>query len=544
MAQRRILCMWFPRLGAERLQRRRHGLPGGPLATMREVKNRQVLAALTAEAEDAGLSPGQGLRDALAMCPALITRPATPGAEAAFLNGLRRWAGKFSPLVAVQSPDTLMLDLTGCAHLFGGEAALVAEAAGDCADLGLTLRCGLADTPGAAWALARFAGRGPAARRTGDAIAQEARATRSRAARRRGVAQAQGGAAPQIAPPGQLRAVLAPLPIAALRLDDKIVADLAALGLRRIGDLAGMPRAALTRRFGQAVTLRLDQALGASPEPISPGRDRPVFAVRLAFPDPIGLRDDLAAALDRILPRLADRLRKHGRGVRRLRLEARRVDADTSEITVSLARASADPDRMRPLLVLKLDGIEAGFGIDRLRIEAVETEPLHPRQHEGHAEATARALAPPTGESVLDDLIGRLGTRLGMEAITRLAPADSHIPEKSAQVLTAAYAPPAPGTWPAPPAPRPALLFRPEPVDAPETPRPPERFRWRRATHAVQGATGPERIAPEWWLIDPEWQSGPRDYWRVETAAGARLWLFYAHGGTLSGGWFCHGIFA
>lgn len=545
MGRRRILCMWFPRLGAERLQRRRHGLPGGPLATVREVENRQILAALTIEAEAAGLTPGQGLRDALAMCPGLVTRPAAPAAEAALLAGLRRWAGKFSPLAAEQPPDALMLDITGCAHLFAGEGALTEQAQGECADMGLSLRCGLADTPGAAWALARFAGRGPQARRSGDAIAQEARATRSRAARRRVAAQPPGaGPQTQIAPPGQLHAALAPLPLAALRLDEKTVAGLASVGLRRIGELAGMPRAALARRFGHEVALRLDQALGATPEPISPARARPVFAVRLSFPEPIGLRADLEAALDRMLPRLAERLHKHGRGLRRLRLEARRVDANASEITVTLARASADPARIRPLLALQLDRIEAGFGIDLLRLEALETEALHARQYEGHAEATARALAPRGAEAALDDLIGRLGARLGMEAITRLAPADSHIPEKSAVVLTAAYAAPAADPWPAPPAPRPALLFRPEPVDAPDRPALPESFRWRGQNHRLLAAAGPERIAPEWWLDEPEWRSGPRDYWRVETAAGARIWLFYAHGGALSGGWFCHGVFA
>jgi protein ImuB len=544
MVDRRILSLWFPRLAAERVLRHGRSLPCGPLAVVAEVRNAQVIASLSAEAEAAGLYLGQGLRDARAMCPALITRTAAPGAEAAFLAHLRRWAGKFSPLVATEGADALLIDITGCAHLFGGEAPMLAEAEADCANLGLTVRAGLADTPGAAWALARFAGRAAVSTRSGDAIAQEARATRARAATRRGGAPLPAATPARIAPPGHTRTALAPLPVAALRLDHDVVAGLARLGLRRIGDLAGMPRAALARRFGRAVMLRLDQAFGATPEPISPAREAPAFAVRLSFPEPIGLRDDIAAAIDRMLPRLAARLTAAGRGARHLRLEAFRADGGIAEIGVGLARPSADPDRLRPLLALKLDQIDAGLGIDRLRLVAVQTEPVHPHQHHGHAEATARALARQADDTALDDMIGRIGARLGMEAITRLAPGDSHIPEKSAQVLAAAYAPAAPGDWPAPPGPRPALLFRPEPVQAPETPTVPATFRWRRTLHKITGATGPERIAPEWWLDDPEWRSGVRDYWRLETETGARLWLFYAHGATMSGGWFCHGIFA
>lgn len=549
MAERRILSLWFPRLAAERVLRQNRMMPERPLAIVAEVHNSQVIASLSAEAESLGLRLGLGLRDARAMCPALVTRPAAVAADAVFLNQLRRWAARFSPLVAREGPDALLIDITGCAHLFGGEAMMLAEAEADCAGLGLSVRAGLADTPGAAWAMARYAGREAVSPRSGDAIAQEARATRSRSATRRPVAQ--DGASPlpvsapgRIVPPGQTRSALATLPVAALRLDPDVVAGLLRLGLRRVGDLAGMPRAALARRFGRDVMLRLDQAFGATPEPISPARDAPAFAVRLSFPEPIGLRDDLCAAIDRMLPRLSARLATAGRGARSVRLQAFRADGGVAEVQIGLARPSADPDRLRPLLAMKLDQIDAGFGIDRLRLEAVETEPVHPLQHHGHAEATARALSRQTDDTALDDMIGRIGARLGMEAITRLAPGDSHIPEKSAQVLAAAYAPPASGDWPAAPGPRPALLFRPEPVQAPETPAVPATFRWRRTLHEVSSATGPERIAPEWWLDDPEWRSGVRDYWRVETAAGARLWLFYAHGSTISGGWFCHGIFA
>ncbi|MFN3969737.1 MAG: DNA polymerase Y family protein, partial [Gemmobacter sp.] len=342
-----------------------------------------------------------------------------------------------------------------------------------------------------------------------------------------------------IAPPGRTRQTIGALPLAALRLPTATVEALAALGLRRIDDIAVLPRAALARRFGAETLRRLDQALGVEAEPVAPAAAPLHFAVRLTFPDPIGLAEDVEAAVDRLLPALCDRLHARGHGARVVRIEGIRSDGTTARVEVGLARPTDTPDRIRPLLALKLGGLEAGFGFDTLRLSAPATEPLHARQTSGHAEAAGRALRASAG---LDDLIGKLGARLGMEAVIRLAPAESHLPEKAALTLTAAFAPPATGPWPLPPALRPLSLWPPEPMTAPDTPRPPATFRWRNRDLATIRAIGPERIAPEWWLDDPAWRSGPRDYWQVDTDAGDRLWIYHAQGGDMRGGWFCHGL--
>ena len=552
MPNRRILSLWFPRLAAERaLRLRREALPL-PFAIIGDQNGAQVLTSLDFAAEAAGLRAGQPLRDATAMCPGLLTKPADPLAEADFLTILRRWAGKFSPWVAEEPPTSLVIDLTGCAHLFGGEVQLLAEVEQDCAGLGLTVRAGVADTRGAAWALARYAGRQVEPSRNGDAIDQEARATRSRAVKRRGwerggaLSGAGNGVTPQgvIAPPGQARQALACLPLAALRLPPDAIDGLTRLGLRRVEEVMDLPRAALARRFGTQTLRRVDQALGLEPEPVAPARAPLHFAARLTLPEPIGLGSDIIAGLDRLLPPLCAKLAKAGRGARRVRLQAFRTDGVIQRAEVGLARPANEPDRIRPLLLLKIDGIDPGFGIDCLRLEALETEPVHAVQHRGHAEASASAAARQTEDVALTDLIGKLGARLGAEAVTRLHPAASHIPEKAAQTLSAAWSEPHPAPWPEPRAPRPLLIFRPEPVTAPDDdPTPPARFRWRRRDLATRVAVGPERITPEWWLDDPEWRSGPRDYWRIEVEGGERLWLFYAHGGDMSGGWYCQGLF-
>lgn len=557
MAGRRILSLWFPRLAADRVARRRGDAVPTPLAVVGDCNGAQVLVSLSAEAEAAGLALGQPLRDATAIFPSLLTVSADPPGEAQFLMTLRRWAGRFSPWVAEEPPAGLMIDLSGAAHLHGGEEGVLAQVAQDCEDLGLTVRAAIADTPGAAWALARYARSGIAPLRSGDAIDQEARATRSRAAKRRGwerggnlprAVTVRGAEAAVVVPPGRLHDALADLPMPALRLDPTVVDRLARLGLRRVGDIMVIPRAALARRFGADTLQRLDQALGMEPEPLSPVRPPMHFAVRLTLPDPIGLRSDVEAALDRLLPPFCDKLKAKGRGVRRVLFQGFRADGGVASVEVGLARAADSPDRIRPLLHLKLDQIDAGFGIDCLRLEALATEAVSALQHRGQLEVTAQALAsagrvPAGSAQALEDLIGRLGARLGDDGVLRLHPADSHVPAKASKVLMAAWSQPHEGPWPAPPGPRPLVMFRPEPVDAPETRDLPARFRWRRREFAVRMAAGPERLQPEWWFENPDWRDGVRDYWRVEAEGGERLWLFFGRGGAVNDQWYCEGVF-
>ena len=553
MTDRRILSLWFPRLGADRLMRQDPQLLEMPLAVVQEISNAQIVSSVNADAAARGIRTGQPVRDAHAMCEGLVTRTRNTEAEAAFLMVLQRWAGKFSPWVATEADDGLVVDLTGCAHLFGGETPLLGVVRQDCSDLGLAVRMGLADTRGAAWALARFAGQTAESHRSGDAIDQEARATRSRAGKRRHWTK--GGAAPvhspgahdathPIAAPGQNYSALSPLPVAALRLDDGVAEQLSRLGLRQIGDLLGQPRASLARRFGRGLVMRMDQAMGSAPEPVSPARPPDHFAVRLTLPDPIGLEADMLAGIDRLLPRLCGQLRDKGRGARRVRLQAFRSDHDIQSVGIGLARPTHDPERIRPLLAMKLENIDAGFGIDMLRLEAVQSEPLHTRRTVGHLDAGQAVNRRLASNTAMDDLIGRIGARVGLDAVTRLHPADSHIPEKTSKIMAAAWSAPHEGEWRSAPTPRPLLMWRPEPVSAPDTPHVPQEFRWRGQTLQRRRATGPERLAPEWWLDDPDWRTGVRDYWVTDTEDGQRLWLFYGHGGTMSSGWFCHGAFA
>jgi protein ImuB len=540
---RRILSVWFPRLAAERWLRRAPELAAAPFAVVAAENGALRLSSLGPVAEAAGLRRGTGLADARAILPGLVTRPADPVREADFLAALARWAGRFSPWMAVEGEEGLVLDVTGCAHLFGGEAGLAAAVAEGAGAHGLTLRAGLADTVGTAWAVARYDGQAEArdapgdslGDAPGDAIDQEARATRSRAARR--PARTGGAVAPGVVvvPPGGARAALAALPVAALRLEPEAVAALAALGLRRVEDVAVLPRAQLARRIGVAMVRRLDQALGREPEPVAAARPRPGFALRLTCPEPLGLEADVVAGIGRLAEALGARLRAAGMGVRRLRAVLERTGgAAPAVVEAGFARPVDRGEAMMAVLGLRLVGLEAGFGFDVLRLKAVVVEP--------RTVALTRGAPGRDGPEGIADLIGRLGGRIGIDALVRLHPADSHIPEKAATEAAAGFAPAA-GPWPVRDGPRPLSLFPPEPVEPKDRGRPPLAFRWRRRRHRRAAAFGPERIAPEWWLDDPAWRSGPRDYWRVETEEGLRLWLYEAQGGEMPGGWFVQGGF-
>ena len=547
MSQRRILSIWVPNLAIEHVLRHAPERATLPYALTTEIQGAITVASLTGAARAQGIHKGMSLSDARALCPDMLSQTLDPLAEAHALAALTRWAGRFSPWVTTDGRDGLLADISGCAHLFGGEEALARQIESDGEALQLTLSIGIADTIGAAWAVARFAGQASTGHRSGDAIDQEARATRSRAHRRRnwergGPAPANENPAPhlsgQIIPAGQIRETLARLPIAALRLSSEEAAPLIRLGLRHIGDLAALPRASLARRFGLATLRRLDQALGAEPEPLSPKAPDPVFAVRLTLPDPIGLEDDIMAGIDRLLPALSKRLTEAGRAARRIRLTALGSDRSRQTFVVGLARPSRDPLVIRPLLHQQIKALDAGFGIDTLRLEALQTEAWSDQQHSGPV--TTRAAG---RQAALAGLINRIGVRIGMDNILRLSPAESHLPEKCALLHPAAFCDPV-TNWPRPQRPRPLYLFRPELITPQDTAQPPRKFRWRRRDHIRTSVRGPERIAPEWWLDDPAWRSGIRDYWQIDTDAGQRLWLFEARSDEMPGGWFIHGSFS
>ncbi|KCZ52932.1 hypothetical protein HY29_17780 [Hyphomonas beringensis] len=493
---RRTLSLWLPQLPLDRRIRLGDARTEGAFAIVAEIRNAWRLTHLSDAAREAGLSAGLSLADARAICPSLLTEPADPVREEILLRALWRWADQFSPRVSLDPPDGLLLDIAGCAHLFGGEPEMAATIHERAADLRIMARVGIADTKGAAAALARF-----------------------------------GPELATIAAPGNSASALEALPLAALGLDPALVTDLRRTGLQTIGQLYAVKSSELARRFGLGLTSALERSLGRTPDPVTPKSADPVYAARATLPDPIGLQDDL----ERIILRLADsvctRLQTAGCGARRYRLTVRPVDGPDAIMTIGFARPGAAPAAVLQQFRTPLDKLRLEFGADFFRLVAESVEPLHPRQT-GFDRRDER-------QDDRTDLISTLGNRLGFDRVRIYAAVDSHLPELEFTTLEAMDRPDAPVWTPSPRA-RPLRLYNPPEYLRVETPgRPPLRFEWRRRLYETACATGPERLAGEWWR---DGDARLRDYWRVETREGPRLWLL-TWPGAATPDWFVAGRF-
>jgi protein ImuB len=474
-------------------------------------------------AQRLGLRPGMPLADARAMFPALVVAAGETAADRRLLDAVANWCDRYTPLIGLDVPDRLMLDITGCAHLFGGELALCRDLLARLAAQNLHARAAIADTAGCAWSVAHH----------GDA---------------------------SLVPPRQMREALAPLPAAALRLAPETVEALAEVGLERVGDLLDLPRAPLAARFGDILVRRIDQALGRLDEPISPRLPLPSYVAEQCFAVPIGLERDVLGTIARLAGRLCVAMERRQDGARLLQVALFRTDNKVYRIEVGTGAPLREASRIARLFADRLavigDACDPRFGFDMVRLAALVTERSEPVQaafaHTGHAASD--------GDAELWHLIDRLGARFGPRRVTRLVPQDTHIPELAVAALPAARRTDDGGQTTdeayssvlCPPSsvvcPRPIRLFeRPEPVEAiAEVPDgPPARFRWRRVLHEVAFAEGPERIAMEWWR-DETGQALTRDYFRIEISNGLRAWLYrdglYGRE-TPQPRWFLHGLF-
>ncbi len=474
------------------------------------------MAGVDPAAQALGLMPGMALAHAQALVPGLNIAEADPAAEAETLLRMAEWCRGVTPLVAVDGVDGLWLDVTGCAHLFGGEAGLLEHVVGRLRGEGLAVRAGLADTPGAAHAVAR---QKPPLPLAGEGWVEGG---------------ANGGMAGEcfLIPPGQHMAVLSALPVRALRLPGDTVATLRRLGFERIGDLARVPRASLARRLGTQLGLRLDQAEGRVLEPIVPLPAPELMQHRVTFVEPLLTPEGLALAIQHLMEPLCARMEQTGQGARRLDLLFERVDGATEAIRIGTARPSRAAAHLTRLLTERLEEVDPGLGVEAMRLVAPLVEPLRWTQLDENA-------------SDVSELVDRLSNRLGPECVYRQEPVESDVPERSVRRVPALS--PRTGRHWARTGPT-RLFARPRPVQAlallPD--QPPVAFTWAGRRHRVVRADGPERVHGEWWRRDAE-TDAVRDYFQVEDEDGRRFWLYRQGDGVdpRTGGlhWYVHGLF-
>ncbi|MCJ2185623.1 DNA polymerase Y family protein [Novosphingobium sp. 2638] len=536
---------------------------------------------MDAQASGLGLSVGMTLADARARCPDLKSLPHDGEADARELERLTGRMLRFTPMAAPDPPDGIMLDITACAHLFGGEAALAQAAI---TEAGYTARHAFAVHAAAARALAQYG--------DGDGEASPSSSLRGRRPKQsravgadsglpRGSASRHDEAKPSLSQPsssprrresssrrlaeplaqemtprfrgndevGSEEERIRALPIAALELPEEAQSGLRRAGLVTVGDLATRPMAALAARFGGETVARLRAVLGEQDSPMAPRRPSAPLRAEARFAEPVARTDYVLEVIEDLLADLSRQMEARHLGGRRFTVRLERTDGARRRLSVETSLPSRDPARLARLFGERIealaDPLDPGFGFDAIALAASRTEPLHPAQPEiGGKVAEAESIAV---------LIDRLTTRFGEHGVLRSVPCDTHIPEAAQQVLPALHAAPAP--WPdaGDGLPRPVFLFDPpQPVTAmagvPDGP--PQRLRWRGQVHEIVRAEGPERIASEWWHRPQGHVPGAagltRDYYRIEDAQGGRYWVF-RHGLYEETGeprWYMHGLFA
>ncbi len=526
----RYLSVFLPRLPTDRLKRRGQtsspwsGAPKSvapdqgtetlPLATVSKVKGTQRIVSVDLEAERHAIRPGMALADGRALCPALVVAEADPAAEAALLARLVDCCRRFTPLVAPDGPDGVLLDIGGVAHLFGGEAALLAAVVTELTRQGFGVHGAIGATPEAAWALARFS---------------------------------TCEIAPRNCP--SFDRLIADLPLAALRLDAETLRGMTQAGFRRIEDLLLRPRAPLAARFGPKPFQRLDGVLGRTKSAMSPCFEAPAYLAERRFASGITHQGDVVAALLPLAKHLCALLSRHHRGARRMEATLFRVDGAVKRLVIGTSRPTHSPETILALFrerIARLDeeGLDTGYGFDLIRLAVLMAEPLAPVQD-------ALVEDPEGLGGNLAELADRLGARLGLKRVLRFAHHGTHIPEFAVVALPSAQSHPPDmrttaerGLETVPT--RPIRLFdKPEPIDtlAAVPDGPPLRFRWRRVMHEIAAIEGPERISPEWWRDE---SALTRDYFRAEDREGRRFWLFREglfNQETTQARWFLHGLF-
>ncbi len=500
---KRFVSIWFRYLRTDWFIRRQPALSGAPLVLASPDHGRMIVTAANALAQKEGIPIGMAIADARAIFPSLQVLDDKPELSTKLLNGIAEWCIRFTPAVAIDPPPNggLLLDISGCAHLWGGEKEYLTEIVKRLKHFGYDVHAAMADTIGTAWAIARF-----------------------------------GHEYPIIETAQQMKALLS-LPPAALRIDGEIIERLEKLGLRQVNNFINMPRPALRRRFGPQLLKRLDQALGHEEEWIEPVQPIEPFQERLPCLEPIVTATGIEIALQQLLDTLCKRLQQEEKGLRSAIFKCYRVDGKMERIEIGTNHPSSNSKHLFKLFEIKIATIEPALGIELFILEAPKVEDLSPSQEKLWNSSDG------LDDISLSELLDRIAGKIGAANINRYVPDEHYWPERSLKPAASIHEK-VQTTWKIE-RPRPLqLLSKPELIEvtAPIPDYPPMLFRYKGKLHKVMKADGPERIEQEWWLQ----QGQHRDYYCVEDEEGCRYWLFRSghYDAARSYQWFIHGFFA
>lgn len=498
---KRFLSLWFRHLKTDYTTIRRPALANQPFVLALPDHGRKVITAINTLAQQEGVQVNMAAADARILIPSLEVLDDDPALANKLLHGLALWCIRYTPIVAADLPDGLILDISGCAHLWGGERAYFTQIVTTLKNKGYDVRGAIADTIGAAWAVARY------------------------------------GRITPLIEPGEHPAALLSLPPEALRIDPIIAARLQKLGLNQVQHFASMPRQTLRARFGNAFLQRLDQAFGRITESIEPVIPVEPYIERLPCLEPIRTAGGIEIALKQLLETLCTKLVQDGKGLRTATFKGYRIDGQLIQISIGTHKVTHNIAHLFKLFEEKITTLEPDLGIEVFTLEAPKVEDVNPFQPAMWNGATG------LHDNGLSELIDRVTNKTGPETVHRYLPAEHLWPERSISVTNDLDAIAA-HQWSIS-RPRPIhILKRPEPIEvtAPIPDYPPMLFIHKGQRHKIAKAEGPERIEQEWWLSGGE----HRDYYFVENEQGVRFWIFrlghYDSAKKLQ--WFLHGYFA
>ena len=498
--QQRYMTIWFRHLLTDWVSLRQPALKEFPFVLTTPERNRIIVMAANPEAEKQGVYVGMPSADAQAITQDLKVLNYPPNKETQLLRQLGLWCIRYTPIVATDLPNGLTLNISGCTHLWGGEREYLKAIVFKLREMGYDVRAAIADTIGAAWAVARYGKLSP------------------------------------IVTSGKQADALMTLPPAALRLEPVVLDKLRKLGFQNIKSFITMPRTVLRRRFGEDFLKRLAQALGAANEHITPIIPPVPYAEGLPCLEPVRTDKAIEIAIQKLLEALCLRLQAEGKGLRRAFLKCFRIDGKMVQTSISTTCGSNNVQHLCKLFALQINKIEPALGIELFLLEATKVEDIDPLQEK------LWTGKPGLQDSALSELLDRISNKIGADRIKRFLPAEHYWPERS--IRPAVSLKEMPQTAWRTNRPRPIrLLLRPEPIQVmallPDYP--PKVFTYKGKRHIVSKADGPERIEREWWLDKGE----HRDYYAVEDADGQRYWLFRSgHYNGEDGGWYLHGYFA
>ncbi len=522
-----FICLWFPYLLVEISFRKHVKFKTAAFAITSQKGNKQILCSINPIGELLGLKLGMSLSEAHILCENLITEQYSYQKKEAFMLNQAKWCGQLTPRISIEKENTLILNLKGCTHLFGNITDVIEKIQSHFKKINISILFNSGTNITTTRALTKFNINECTRKKYSiiDSCSDSININSSEKIQ------------------NNLN-FLKKIPIEALELDPSEKKELKYLGIETVYHLHNIPHKDLLIRFGPKLVKTLKKFNNVNHEPMVYLKPENIFSRSISLPEPINLITDVIKLFEKLTKAICNYLKNMNKGTRTLIFQITRTDHTKQLIQIKTSEITAKPEKFIMLFTLKVNQIEVGFGIDFIRVSAQKVENLFSIQESLQINSIRKdnTIHQILKKEKYKNLISRLSNKIGFDSLIHLHPSESHIPENNVQKVSAVYCGPK-LYWPIPLYERPLLIFKPEKIKIIEYENFLKLFIWRGKQYNINAKFGPERLAAEWWLDSPQWRTGLRDYWKIETTCGIRLWLFEAKGAELKGGWYIHGNF-